>query len=188
MARKFRVSRFRNPVSQQRHRRKYSRAMQIPPRPLAPIQPPGSMRRFGKPEFRTWREEAGNSGVAIAGENCAAPSQARYCSTNSGRSQRAGYMDRARRSADRCGDETPPTREQLIGPAFARRPTQFGNKLCSPRTQLEQLLFCGKFLVRHAAFNRRASFSKRPDKSIRQPDGQHGVNRVCRTAASTLKG
>ena len=32
--------------------------MQIPPRPLAPVQPPASMRPFGKPEFRTWREQA----------------------------------------------------------------------------------------------------------------------------------
>ena len=31
---------------------------QIPPRPLAPVQPPASVRLFGKPEFRTWREEA----------------------------------------------------------------------------------------------------------------------------------
>jgi Na+-transporting methylmalonyl-CoA/oxaloacetate decarboxylase gamma subunit len=31
---------------------------QIPPRPLEPIQPPASMRPFGKPEFRTWREPA----------------------------------------------------------------------------------------------------------------------------------
>src|SRR5207253_4082508 len=31
---------------------------QIPPRPLAPVQPPASMRPFGKPEFRTWREQA----------------------------------------------------------------------------------------------------------------------------------
>jgi hypothetical protein len=31
---------------------------QIPPRPLAPVQPPTSMRPFGKPEFRTWREQA----------------------------------------------------------------------------------------------------------------------------------
>src|SRR5438067_6821233 len=27
-------------------------------RPLAPVQPPISVRPFGKPEFRTWREEA----------------------------------------------------------------------------------------------------------------------------------
>ena len=32
--------------------------IQIPPRPLAPVQPPASMRPFGKPEFRTWREQA----------------------------------------------------------------------------------------------------------------------------------
>src|SRR6266704_1868830 len=31
---------------------------QIPPRPLAPVQPPASMRPFGKPEFLTWREQA----------------------------------------------------------------------------------------------------------------------------------
>ena len=31
---------------------------QILPRPLAPVQPPASVRPFGKPEFRTWREEA----------------------------------------------------------------------------------------------------------------------------------
>src|SRR5437870_411782 len=31
---------------------------QIPPRPLGPVQPPASMRPFGKPEFRTWREQA----------------------------------------------------------------------------------------------------------------------------------
>src|SRR6266536_2581130 len=31
---------------------------QIPARPLAPVQPPASMRPFGKPEFRTWREQA----------------------------------------------------------------------------------------------------------------------------------
>lgn len=31
---------------------------QIPPRPLAPVQPPASMRPYGKPEFRTWRERA----------------------------------------------------------------------------------------------------------------------------------
>src|SRR5207302_181916 len=31
---------------------------QIPPRPLAPVQPPASMRPFGKPEFRTWQEQA----------------------------------------------------------------------------------------------------------------------------------
>jgi hypothetical protein len=31
---------------------------QIPSRPLAPVQPPASMRPFGKPEFRTWREHA----------------------------------------------------------------------------------------------------------------------------------
>jgi hypothetical protein len=29
---------------------------QIPPRPLARVQPPASMRPFGKPEFRTWKE------------------------------------------------------------------------------------------------------------------------------------
>src|SRR5438067_11262626 len=32
--------------------------MQIPPRPLAPVQPPASMRPFGKPQFQTWREQA----------------------------------------------------------------------------------------------------------------------------------
>ena len=32
--------------------------MQTPPRPLAPVQPPASVRPFGKPEFRTWREQA----------------------------------------------------------------------------------------------------------------------------------
>jgi len=32
--------------------------IQIPPRPLAPVQPPASMRPFGKPEFRIWREQA----------------------------------------------------------------------------------------------------------------------------------
>src|SRR5439155_25716409 len=26
--------------------------------PLAPVQPPASVRPFGKPEFRTWREQA----------------------------------------------------------------------------------------------------------------------------------
>jgi len=31
---------------------------QIPPRPLAPVQPPASMRPFGKPVFRTWKEQA----------------------------------------------------------------------------------------------------------------------------------
>src|ERR1700675_1050661 len=31
---------------------------QIPPLPLGPVQPPASMRPFGKPEFRTWREQA----------------------------------------------------------------------------------------------------------------------------------
>src|SRR5437762_7434147 len=31
---------------------------QIPPRSLAPVQPPASMRPFAKPEFRTWREQA----------------------------------------------------------------------------------------------------------------------------------
>ena len=31
---------------------------QIPPRPLAPVQPPALVRPFGKPEFRTWREQA----------------------------------------------------------------------------------------------------------------------------------
>jgi len=30
---------------------------QIPPRPLAPLQPPASMRPFGRPEFRTWKEQ-----------------------------------------------------------------------------------------------------------------------------------
>jgi hypothetical protein len=37
---------------------KIQRRTQIPPRPLAPVQPPASMRPFGKPEFRTWREQA----------------------------------------------------------------------------------------------------------------------------------
>ena len=32
--------------------------IQIPTRPLAPVQPPVSMRPFGKPEFRTRREQA----------------------------------------------------------------------------------------------------------------------------------
>ena len=32
--------------------------IQIPPRPLAPVQPPASMRPFAKPEFRTWKEQA----------------------------------------------------------------------------------------------------------------------------------
>src|SRR5437762_9356813 len=31
---------------------------QIPSRPLAPVQPPASMRPFAKPEFRTWKEQA----------------------------------------------------------------------------------------------------------------------------------
>ena len=31
---------------------------QIPPLPLAPVQPPASMRPLAKPEFRTWREQA----------------------------------------------------------------------------------------------------------------------------------
>ena len=31
---------------------------QIPPLPLAPVQPPASMRPFAKPEFRTWKEQA----------------------------------------------------------------------------------------------------------------------------------
>src|SRR4029453_12146601 len=30
---------------------------EIPPRPLAPVQPPPSMRPFRKPEFRTWKEQ-----------------------------------------------------------------------------------------------------------------------------------
>src|SRR5437879_2603179 len=30
---------------------------EIPPRPLAPVQPPPLMRPFAKPEFRTWREQ-----------------------------------------------------------------------------------------------------------------------------------
>jgi len=30
---------------------------QIPPRPFAPLQPPASMRPFGRPEFRTWKEQ-----------------------------------------------------------------------------------------------------------------------------------
>src|SRR6476660_2470034 len=30
---------------------------EIPPRPLAPVQPPASMRPFRKPEFRTWKEQ-----------------------------------------------------------------------------------------------------------------------------------
>ncbi|PYL46604.1 MAG: hypothetical protein DMF40_11665 [Verrucomicrobia bacterium] len=30
---------------------------QIPPRPLAPVQPSASMRPFGRPEFRTWKEQ-----------------------------------------------------------------------------------------------------------------------------------
>ena len=30
---------------------------QVPARPLAPVQPPASMRPFGKPEFRTWKEQ-----------------------------------------------------------------------------------------------------------------------------------
>ena len=30
---------------------------QIPSRPLAPVQPPASMRPFGRPEFRTWKEQ-----------------------------------------------------------------------------------------------------------------------------------
>jgi len=34
------------------------RRAQIPPRPLAPVQPPASMRPFGKPVFRTWKEQA----------------------------------------------------------------------------------------------------------------------------------
>ena len=31
---------------------------QIPPRPLAPVQPPASMRPFAKPVFRPWKEQA----------------------------------------------------------------------------------------------------------------------------------
>jgi hypothetical protein len=30
---------------------------QVPPGPLAPVQPPASMRPFGKPEFRSWKEK-----------------------------------------------------------------------------------------------------------------------------------
>src|SRR5512133_1134315 len=30
---------------------------QIPSRPLAPVQPPASMRSLRKPEFRTWKEQ-----------------------------------------------------------------------------------------------------------------------------------
>jgi hypothetical protein len=30
---------------------------QIPPRPVAPVQPPASMGPFRKPEFRTWKEK-----------------------------------------------------------------------------------------------------------------------------------
>jgi hypothetical protein len=30
---------------------------QIPSRPLAPVQPPASMRPFARPEFRTWKEK-----------------------------------------------------------------------------------------------------------------------------------
>ena len=30
---------------------------QNPPRPLAPVQPPASMRPFGRPEFRAWKEQ-----------------------------------------------------------------------------------------------------------------------------------
>jgi hypothetical protein len=30
---------------------------EIPPRPLAPVLPPASMRPFAKPEFRTWKEQ-----------------------------------------------------------------------------------------------------------------------------------
>ena len=32
--------------------------IQIPARPLAPVQPPASMRPFAKPVFRTWKEQA----------------------------------------------------------------------------------------------------------------------------------
>src|SRR5690349_17559473 len=28
-----------------------------PPRPLAPVQPPASRRPFGRPQFRTWKEQ-----------------------------------------------------------------------------------------------------------------------------------
>ena len=31
---------------------------QVPPRPLAPVLPPASMRPFAQPEFRSWKEEA----------------------------------------------------------------------------------------------------------------------------------
>ena len=30
---------------------------QVPSRPLAPVQPPASTRPFGRPEFRTWKEQ-----------------------------------------------------------------------------------------------------------------------------------
>jgi hypothetical protein len=59
-----------------------------------------------------------------------------------------------------------PSREQMISRASAHRPTPFGNKLCVPRTRRAQRLFCGKFLDRHAVFNRRISFSKRSDGLI----------------------
>ena len=56
-----------------------------------------------------------------------------------------------------------PAREQMISRASAHRPTRFGNKLYVPRTRRAQRLFCGKFLDHHAVFNRRISFSKRPE-------------------------
>src|ERR1700751_2859609 len=54
----------------------------------------------------------------------------------------------------------------MISRAFAHRQTQFGNKLCVPRTRRAQRLFCGKFLDRHAVFNRPISFSKGSNRLI----------------------
>ena len=62
-----------------------------------------------------------------------------------------------------------PSRKQMISRASAHRPTQFGNKLCVPRTRRAQRLFCGKFLDRHAVFNRRISFSKGSDGLNQNP-------------------
>jgi hypothetical protein len=50
---------------------------QIPPRPLAPVQPPASLRPFAKPEFRTWKEQAKEI-VVLQQPSKAAPPEGRH--------------------------------------------------------------------------------------------------------------
>jgi len=125
---------------------------QIPPRTLAPVQPPASMRPFAKPVFRTWKEQAKEI-VVLQQPAKAAPPEIRrivvrhLVPAEANEPGVRGLNKRKLLRGQRCL-----SREQMISRASRIGRHNLGNKLCVPRKRRAQRLFCGKFLGRHAVF------------------------------------